>query len=196
MAAAAREHFPMLKLIGRVALQVPFTNERGLISGLAQLSGIDPLFAVPVGAVAQDAIRGAVFTSQNGSSARAADRVADKRAGEDTALMRDPVEIRRLVDGAFVSSDGPQRVIVAEQKKNVRLGRFAFSRVQCRKCREHQCSDERGEGFHYFASFASASFFISRLAFRFVALSSFAGSLESGASPASVAVPPDLSSCG
>ena len=104
----------MLELIGWITLQVPLADDSGLIPSLAQFAGVDPLFAVPFGAVAQDAVGSAVFTSQNGSSARAADRVADKRAGEDRALVRDSVEVRRLVDGAVIGPDSAQCVIVAE----------------------------------------------------------------------------------
>ena len=88
VASIAGKNFPMLKLIGGVALDVPLADQCGLVSGLAQFARIGPLFGIPSGAVAQDAIGRAVFTGHKRGAARAANRVAYEGAGEEGALMR------------------------------------------------------------------------------------------------------------
>ena len=130
------ENFPVLELIGRVAIDVPLTDQGGLVAGLAQFARIRPLLGIPSGAVAKDAISATVLAGQQRGTARTTNRVAHEPVIKNGTLVREPVNARRLDDGTVVSSNRPQRVIVAQDKKNVGLDQTGFRRVDRSKWRQ------------------------------------------------------------
>ncbi len=104
----------MLELIGGVAFEVPFPDQTGLVSRFAKFPGIDPLLAIPFGAVPDHSVGFAVFAGQNGRPARATDRVDVEGVGEERPFLGNPVEVWGLVDRSGVRSDGAQGMIVAK----------------------------------------------------------------------------------
>ena len=104
----------MLEFIGGVAFEVPFPDQTGLVSRFAKFPGIDPLLAVPLGAVSDHSVGFAVLAGQNGRPARATDRIDVEGMGEERPFLGNPVEVWGLVDRSGVRSDGAQGMIVAK----------------------------------------------------------------------------------
>ena len=123
LATVTGEHLPVLKLVVRgVWDHMPLADEGGLVTRVGQLPGIDPLCSVPSGRwfVAENPVEMAVLARQNGGAAGTADGVADKRVVEDGPLVRDPVEVGRLVQGAVIRPDQLLGMVVAVDEEDVR----------------------------------------------------------------------------
>ena len=143
------ENFPLLELIGRVAIDVPLADQGGLVAGLAQFARIRPLLGIPSGAVAEDAIGATVLAGQQRGSARTTNGIAHEPVVENRPFIREPVNARRLDDGIRVSSNGPQRMIVTQNKKNVRLDGVGFRRVNFYQRSQEQCGCKEKTCFHF-----------------------------------------------
>ena len=109
----------MLEFIGGGAFEVPFPDQPGLVSLFAKFPGIDPLLAVPLGAVPDHSVGFAVLAGQNGRPAGATDRIDVERMSEERPFLGNPVEVGTLIDRPWVRSDGAQGMIVTKEKENV-----------------------------------------------------------------------------
>ena len=115
--ALTGKNFPRLEFVRRVTLEVPLTNQTGLVAGFSECPGIHPLAAVPLGRVSGDTIGLAVFAGENGSSTGATDGIDIEGMSEEGAFLCYPVEVWGLVDRTGVGPDGAQCMIITEEKR-------------------------------------------------------------------------------
>src|SRR6185369_6840275 len=115
--ALPRQDGPVIKTL-RVALQMPFADHAGVITGALQFPGDIPLTAVEL-IEDRDAIAVGVFSGENARAAWGADGVDGKTAVEAHAVPGQSVEVRRLVDFAAVGADGVRGVVVGHDEDNV-----------------------------------------------------------------------------
>ena len=116
-----RQHVPVVES-RRIASQVPFADQRGLIAGLLQQLGEGLLTAVEgLPAVVDLTVDMAVLTRQNHRPAGGADGIRTKAVVETHAFVGDPVEIRRLINLAAVAAHGVRGVIVRHNIDDIRL---------------------------------------------------------------------------
>ena len=116
LSSFARENFPVLEFVGRVAFEMPFSDQSGLVTGFSKFPGINPLLAIPFCTVADHSVCLAVFASKDGRPTWATDRIDVEGVGENGAFVGNAVKAGCFVDRAGVSPNGTQSVVVAEQK--------------------------------------------------------------------------------
>ena len=124
------QHVPVVEA-GRVGLQVPLADQRGLVAGALQPFRDVVLRPVEEVAVVAHAVRDAVLARQDHRATRRADRVGAVHLVEDHALPREAIEVRRAVDARAVGADRGGRVVVAEDEEDVGA-RGQLARVRIR----------------------------------------------------------------
>ena len=133
LSALTGKNFPRLEFVRRVTLEVPLTDQAGLVAGFSKFPGVHPLAAVPLGRVSDDAIGLAVLAAENGGPTGTADGIDIEGMSEKSPFFRDPVEVWGLVDRTRVGPDGAQGMIIAKEKKNIRSV-FRLQRNQESEC--------------------------------------------------------------
>ena len=120
LSALTGKNFPRLEFVCGVTLEVPLTDQTGLVAGFSECPRIHPLATVPLGRVSGDTIGLAVFAGEDGGSTGAADGIDVEGMSKEGAFPGDPVEAWGLVDRTGVGPDGAQGMIITEEKKNIR----------------------------------------------------------------------------
>ena len=120
LSALTGKNFPRLEFVRGVTLEMPLTDQTGLVAGFSECPGIHPLAAIPLGRVSYDTIGLAVLTGEDGCPTGAADGIDVEGMSEEGAFLGNPVEVWGLVDRTGIGPDGPQGMIITEEKKNIR----------------------------------------------------------------------------
>ena len=129
LSALTGKNFPRLEFVRGVTLEVPLTDQTGLVAGFSKFPGIHPLAAIPLGRVSYDTIGLAVLTGEDGCPTGATDGIDIEGMSEEGTFLGDPVEVWGLVDRTGVGPDGAQGMIIAKEKKNIRSV-FRLQRTQ------------------------------------------------------------------
>ena len=145
------QHVEVIKP-GRHTLQVPLTDHCRLVAGLAKQLGKRLLRPVKRrAAVPQKTVQVTVLAGEDDRAAWPTDRIRHVAFLEAHPLVRDTVDVRRLVDPRTVGADRMRRVVIRENENHIRpLGRLGLWR--CHHATQHrhsqQCHRFLNESFH------------------------------------------------
>ena len=117
--ALPRQDFPMIES-GRLTHEVPFADDRRLVTGLLQQLGKRGLAAVEPALVVVEAVLVAVLAGENARPARSANRIGDIAAVKPHPLGRNPVDVRRFVAIGAIGADRLVGMIIAHDEQDVR----------------------------------------------------------------------------
>ena len=135
----ADQYVPIVEA-GRLALEMPLTDDGRLIAGLLQQLGDGLLASVERVAVSDEAVQMAVLACQDNGPARPTDRVGTEGVVESNALVGQPIEIGRLIDLAAIGRDGMRGMVVAHDVDDIGpLGRFLGGPTE----RRHTTGDQQ-----------------------------------------------------
>ena len=147
--ALTRQHAPVIearRIVMAAVAEMPFADDRRLVAGRLQQLRERDLPSVEVVAERLNAVDMIVRPGQDRRAARRADRIRAKAIVEAHAFVREPVQMRRLVDAAAVGADRMRRVVVGHDEQDVRslmgcrwtsrchLLPVEFEIISCRKC--------------------------------------------------------------
>ena len=121
--ALALQDLPVVKPL-RVAVEVPLSDEGGLVAGGAEQLRESRLGAVEDGVgVVIETVQVGILAGQDDGTARTADRVRDEGPVEAHALLGDAVDVGRLdqLAGIPVRADGLISMVIGIDEDDVRL---------------------------------------------------------------------------
>ena len=140
IAPLAGKNIPIIET-GRLAFQMPFTHQSGLIAGLLQQLREGLLRAVEHHRVVDLPVTMAVLPGQQHRPAGSTDRIGAETTLEAHPPRRQPVDVGGAVNHAAIGADGLVAVIVGHDENDVGAGIRTLAGARQDQQKQHDSAD-------------------------------------------------------